>query len=89
MATARNLNERNAMSNTGRAVQFAFREENGRPETPRSRARGEKVGLRGGESAARTAAFCRVIYARASAPKCRNKIGAHSEMNSRLCVTAE
>lgn len=35
----------------------------------------------GGESAAGTSAFDRVIYVHDSATKCRNKISAQSEMN--------
>lgn len=52
-----------------------------RPEPLRSRAWGEEARLWGGESTAGAAAFCRVIYVHTSATKCRNKIGAQSEMN--------
>lgn len=79
-----NPNERNVKSDTG-GISNSHSGEMNRPELLWPRAVGEAVRLCSGESAAGAAAFCQVIYVHARATKCRNKIGAHSEMNSGLC----
>ena len=83
---AQYLNERNGKSDTG-GISNRHSGEMNRPEPlrPPSLRGGGGEAVRGGESAAGAAAFCRVIYVHARATKCRNKIGAHSEMNSGLC----